>query len=265
VLTVASFALAGLSTAVGDCPHAALRRRGPRGALLALFEERDEHYLNRFPPRPRAFRLHLYGTGCYGPRGQELTFRDHGRAFYAFISLGPAAPRSALHLLEATLNSLHFRARRLHPLVLRARKRGLVFFYPALWSATRTQLDATGVPPQLVAVASYPLDLRPSKDPCPQRALAQRPADGVLVQIREETSYRIAQRFPPRPKQFQLPPLHPVECYGPHSTTIRFRVAKRGFYALISFGPHASATTRRTTLRLLDGLHISPASRSGVR
>ena len=258
VLALASFSLTGLPTEVGDCPHAALLRRGPRGVLLVLLEERDEHYLNRFPRRPSAFQLHLAGTGCYGSRGQELTFRDHGRAFYGFVSLGPAAPRDAQRLLEETLNSLRVRARRLHPLVFRARKSGLVFAYPALWSATRTRLDAITSPPQLVAVASYPLAERPSKDSCPHAALAQRPADGVFVQLREETNRHSAQSFPGRPRHFQLPKLSPVECYGPRSAAIRFRVAGRGFYAFVSFGPRATATTRRTTLRILDGLHITP-------
>jgi hypothetical protein len=240
VLALASFSLTGLPTQVGYCPRAALQRRGSRGVLLILFEERDEHYLNRFPPRPSAFRVHLSPTGCYGPRGEELTFRSHGRSFYAFLSAGSAAPRDSARLLEATLNS------------------GLAFAYPALWSATRTRLDAIVSPPQLVAVASYPLAVRPSKDSCPHAAVAQRPPDGVFVQLREETNHRTAQSFAPRPRHFKLPKLGPVECYGPHSAAIRFRVAARGFYAFVSFGPRASATARRTTLRLLDGLHISP-------
>jgi hypothetical protein len=259
VLALASFSLAGVPTQVGDCPRAALQRRGSRGVLVVLFEERDEHYLNRFPPRPSAFRVHLSATGCYGPRGEELTFRSHGRAFYAFVSVGSAAPRDSVRLLEATLNSLRIAARDLHPLVFRDRNGGLAFAYPALWSATRTRLDAIVSPPQLVAVASYPLAVRPSKDSCPHAALVQRPPDGVFVQLREETNHRTAQSFPRRPRHFQLPKLSPVECYGPRSAAIRFRVAGRGFYAFVSFGPRATATTRRTTLRTLDGLHISPS------
>jgi hypothetical protein len=258
VLAVADFSLAGLPTDVGDCPRAALKRRGPRGALLVVLEERDEHYLNRFPPRPRAFRLHLSGTGCYGPRGEELTFRTNGRSFYAFASLGPAAPRRSVRLLERTLNSLRVGTRRLHPLVFRNRIAGLSFAYPALWSSTRTRLDAITSPPQLVAVASYPLAVRPSKDSCPHPALARRPADGVFVQLREETNPGIARSFPDRPRNFSLPPLGRVECYGPRGARLRFRQAGRGFYAYISFGPRATASTRRTTLRVLDGLQITP-------
>ena len=111
VLAIASFPIADLPAETGDCPHAALQRRGARGALLVLLEERDQHYLDRFPSRPRAFRLHPYATECYGRRGEELTFRAGGRAFYAFISLGAKAPPASVRLLEATLDSLRTAAR----------------------------------------------------------------------------------------------------------------------------------------------------------
>lgn len=258
VLAVADFSLAGLAREAGDCPHAALRRRGSQGALLVLLEERDEHFLNRFPARPGAFRLHLSGTACYGRRGEELTFRSNGRSFYAFVSLGAAAPPGSIRALEATLDSLRVSPRRLHPLAFRDRKWGLAFAYPALWSSTRTRLDAIASPRQIVAIASYPLAVTPSKDSCPHPALARRPADGVFVQLREETNLRVARRFPTRPKHFALPRLGELECYGPRSARIRFRDAGRGFYAEISFGRRSTSTTRRATLRLLDGLHISP-------
>ena len=111
VVAVASFSLAGLRAEAGDCPREALARRGPQGALLVLLEERDKHYLDRFPMRPRAFRLHPDATACYGRRGEEVTFRTHGRAFYAFVSLGAQAPRDSVRLLEATLDSLRVSAR----------------------------------------------------------------------------------------------------------------------------------------------------------
>jgi hypothetical protein len=257
VLAVASFSLAGLPAETGDCPHAALRRRGARGALLMLLEEREEHYLNRFPLRPRAFRLHPYASGCYGRRGQELTFRARGRAFYAFISLGAQAPPASVRLLEATLDSLGVGARRLHPLELTDRTGSFTVAYPALWSATRTRLDAIASPPQLAAVASYPLAVRPSKDSCPHSALARRPAGGVFIQLREEPNASVARRFPARPAHLQLPRLRTVECFGRRSAVIRFRTSGRGFYAYVSFGPRTSSSTRQQTLHVLDGLRIS--------
>ena len=256
VVAVASFSLAGLPAETGDCPHAALQRRGARGALLVLLEERDAHYLNRFPLRPRAFRLHPAATGCYGRRGEELTFRTHGRAFYAFISLGAKAPPGSVRRLEATLDSLRVGARRLHPLELHDHDAGLTVAYPALWSATRTRLDAITSPPQLVAIASYPLAVRPSRDSCPQSALARRPAGGVFIQIREEPDARVARRFPARPRHLRLPRLGNLECFGPRSAVIRFRASGRGFYAFVSFGPRPSSSMRRQALRVLDGLRI---------
>jgi hypothetical protein len=222
-----------------------------------LLEERDVHYLNRFPPRPRGFRLHPDATGCYGRRGEELTFRTRGRAFYAFISLGARAAAGSVRLLEATLDSLRVGARRLHPLELRSRKGGVTVAYPALWSATRTRLDAVASPPQVVAVASYPLAVRPSKDSCPHSALARRPATGVFVQVREEPNAQVARRFPARPAHLDLPRLRTVDCFGPRSAVIRFRSSGRGFYAYVSFGPRSSSSTRQQTLDVLDGLRIA--------
>ncbi|MDP9224819.1 MAG: hypothetical protein M3P18_13430 [Actinomycetota bacterium] len=232
VLTLASFSLAGLPTEVGDCPHAALQRRGSRGVLLVLFEERDEHYLNRFPPRPGAFRVHLSATGCYGLRGEELTFRSHGRTFYAFVSLGSAAPRDSVRLLEATLNSLRIAARRLHLLIFRDRNGGLAFAFPALWSATRTRLDAIVSPPQLVAVASYPLAVRPSKDSCPHAAVAQRPPDRVFVQLREEANHRT-----------ELPPPSPALPAPEAPSSATARAAPRSASALPAAGSTPSSAS----------------------
>lgn len=257
VVAVASFSLAGLPAETGDCPRAALQRRGSRGALLVLLEERDAHYLNRFPLRPRAFRLHPAASGCYGRRGEELTFRTHGRAFYAFISLGARAAPGSVRRLEATLDSLRVGARPLHPLQLRDQRDGLTVAYPALWSATRTRLDAITSPPQLVAIASYPLAVRPSKDSCPHSALARRPARGVFIQVREEPDARVARRFPARPTHLRLPRLSAVECFGPRSAVIRFRASGRGFYAFVSFGPRPSPRLRRQALQVLDGLRIA--------
>jgi hypothetical protein len=61
----------------------------------------------RFPPRPRRFRIRRLTTleGFSGPRWGEITFRDHGRAFYLFVGVGSRADAQIPGVLRA-LDSL---------------------------------------------------------------------------------------------------------------------------------------------------------------
>jgi len=63
--------------------------------------------LAHFPKRPHHFRLSRLGMleGFSGKRWGELTFRDHGRAFYVFIGAGSDA-RAQLPRLLGALDSL---------------------------------------------------------------------------------------------------------------------------------------------------------------
>jgi hypothetical protein len=56
-----------------------------------------------FPPRPHRFRVGRLTTveGFSGPRWAEILFRDHGRAFYLFVGVGPHADAQIPVVLRA--------------------------------------------------------------------------------------------------------------------------------------------------------------------
>ena len=60
-----------------------------------------------FPPRPHRFRIRRLTRleGFSGRRWGEITFRDHGRAFYLFVGVGPGADSQLPRVLLA-LDSL---------------------------------------------------------------------------------------------------------------------------------------------------------------
>ena len=92
-----------------------LRRRfrvPARGALVLLMESSS----GRFPARPPRFHLPRRFAGSLGgcceiPTGPgvELSFRDHGRRFYAFVYVGRRSEARGSTL--ALLNSLRIAAR----------------------------------------------------------------------------------------------------------------------------------------------------------
>jgi hypothetical protein len=87
------------------CTNPAPRFALARGRdLIAVQESLDgPRYVRRFPPRPRAFRVHGRPSplACCAPArrdaGWMLSFRDGGRAFYAYV-YGDA--RAALRILD---------------------------------------------------------------------------------------------------------------------------------------------------------------------
>jgi hypothetical protein len=90
------------------CTNPAPRLAVARGRSLVLLEESldSDRYLARFPTRPRHFRvrgqpslLSCCAAAQAGP-GWQLSFRQHGRAFYAYVY---GSAQEAL----AVLDSLH--------------------------------------------------------------------------------------------------------------------------------------------------------------
>jgi hypothetical protein len=92
----------------GPPPDAMVRPRANQ--VIAILMEQVPPLqvdLNRFPPRPRRFSIRRLTTveGFSGPRWAEIPFRDHGRAFYLFVGVGPHADGQIPDLLRA-LDSL---------------------------------------------------------------------------------------------------------------------------------------------------------------
>lgn len=88
------------------------------GGYIQLAEERDgaslRRMLRRVPRRPRHFELNAKGWGglCTPPNSGELTFREHGRAFYVFYGFGREAPARIRAHAEALLDGMRILGRR---------------------------------------------------------------------------------------------------------------------------------------------------------
>lgn len=99
VLAVASVPLRLPERSAHGCSTAGLRLRLPPSAVAVqlvgatMGSSGDASHPNprKYPPRPEPFRLdrRSYDTyDCYGP-SYNIAFRDHGRAFQAFVWLDP--------------------------------------------------------------------------------------------------------------------------------------------------------------------------------
>jgi hypothetical protein len=135
------------------------------------------------------------------------------------------------------------------------RANGLSIRYPKGWSASSHRLTPVTSPPQVLAIGSYTLpDGSRGANGCqPKEALDRMPSSGVFIFGWEYSGGVTGLDFPPRPRHFRLTGFADYECLGP-SYLLRFRVAGRFFQIHVAFGPHASASTRATALRVLDSL-----------
>ena len=141
------------------------------------------------------------------------------------------------------------------------RAHGISVRYPARWHATAQRLTLVTYPPQIVAVASYPLPRgNGGADGCsPKQALDRLQPAGAFIFGWEFTQpgSRRKRDFPPRPKHFRLTHFARYECGGP-SYLLRFRQAGRYFQIHIALGRRASKATRATVLRIVDSFHAKP-------
>lgn len=140
---------------------------------------------------------------------------------------------------------------------------GISVRYPPGWFATARRLTPVSYPPQVLAVASYPLPRdRSGADGCaPKEALDRMPPTGTFIfgwEYAKPTPGGIrvirARDFPPRPKRLKLTGFAQYECLGP-SYMIRFREAGRFFQIHVAFGRRVGAATRGTALRVLDSFN----------
>jgi hypothetical protein len=130
---------------------------------------------------------------------------------------------------------------------------GVSLRYPPGSHVTARRLTGVIWPPQLVAVASYPIRQKNPDAGCgPRRAIAEMPSGGAFVFVMEYTGSRPKlQDFPPRPKRFRLTGFASYECFGP-SYNIRFRQSGRYFQVQVYLGPNARPAVRSSVLLVLD-------------
>jgi hypothetical protein len=132
------------------------------------------------------------------------------------------------------------------------RAHGVSVRYPPGWTATSRALTPVTDPPQILAVASYPLphDNRGADGCSPKEALDRLPADGAFI-FGWEFGAAQSPRPPPKPSRFKLTGFARYECLGP-SYALHFRESGRWFQIHVALGPRAGAATRATVLRILD-------------
>ena len=138
---------------------------------------------------------------------------------------------------------------------------GVSVRYPPGWDATSHPLTPVTDPPQVLAVASFPLPRDNSgADGCqPKEALDHLPPTGAFIYGWEYANPKLPglrlRDFPPRPKRFTLTGFAHYECSG-LGYMARFREAGRLFQIHVDFGRRASPATRRTALRVLDSFQV---------
>ena len=125
--------------------------------------------------------------------------------------------------------------------------------YPPAWFATGRSLTPVTAPPQILAVASYPLprDDDGANGCRPEEALERLPATGAFIFGWEFGPDVYRRAFPQRPRHFRPKNHGNYECLGP-SYLLRFREAGRFFQIHIVLGTRANGATRATVLRILD-------------
>ena len=148
---------------------------------------------------------------------------------------------------------------------------GLTVALPPGWRAAPRSLTPHLVDPrEQLSVATFPLRYRDSR--CaqfPGSALADLGPRDALVTLQERGNHT-TKLFAARPARF-APGAGTADISQAHACTpgggqftdrwLEFSDRGRNFYALVAFGPSASASTKRAAWRILDGLRVDPAVR----
>jgi hypothetical protein len=136
---------------------------------------------------------------------------------------------------------------------------GIAFAYPSPWHVSVEPLSNGLEPVYRFAVGNFRFH-RTSHDigPCLSGIAGQRPANGVLVFLREAvgTDARVT-RAPARPAVIELPARsEQAACLGRGTGSVSFRQAGRVVYLWISVGPRASNRDRADVVAILKSLTI---------
>jgi hypothetical protein len=140
-------------------------------------------------------------------------------------------------------------------------RNGVSVRYPPTWHATAARLTPVTAPSQVLAIASYqlPRDSRGANGCSPMEALDRLPPAGAFVFGWDYGDLRLPglrpHDFPRRPARFRMTRPVQYECLG-RSSMIRFRDHGRFLQIHVAFGSRATASTRRTVLRVLDSLRV---------
>lgn len=133
---------------------------------------------------------------------------------------------------------------------------GISIRYPGKWHVTHDSLTDVVWPPQILAVASYPLSqVKPDPDCAPITAGRAMPEDGAFIYVFEMTGAPLLSdasldEFPPRPEHFTLGKPVNYECFG-LTHRVGFRERDRLFQSIVALGSKTSAETQETAVQVL--------------
>jgi hypothetical protein len=267
VLALASYPLRGGAQA-GECaPNTARADMLPGGAFVWLLEYREQLPPERFPPRPRPFRLDrgqlAEHVACFPGPGWSTAFGAAGRQFQLLVAFGGPPTDRRLREVEEALDALAFdRLPPADPSVAWPLLIGSTpdsMRAPPGWAAAPARFSPEDEqrPRTLFFAANRPLfglpaqlerEARRLPEPLPSAAIANEfPRDGVLLWVVEEDDEQtLAQRFPPIDRDWPgREDFEPVEIATEPNPELRWLVAAgefRGhrFSIWIARGPEAS-------------------------
>jgi hypothetical protein len=137
---------------------------------------------------------------------------------------------------------------------------GVTVNVPAGWKLVRKPINQVIYPVQVLAAASFPVDVGETTPGC-RRVLDQKPPGGVLIQVIEYTRQpppRL-ESLPPRERPFRLPrrAYATHECAGP-SYNISFRDHRRALQAFVILDRHrVDPRIRREAIELLSSIRFA--------
>jgi hypothetical protein len=134
---------------------------------------------------------------------------------------------------------------------------GVTASLPAGWQLVRKPINQVIYPVQVLAAASFPVELGETRPGC-RRVLEQAPPSGALIQVIEYTRRRGLERFPPRKRPFRLPKAAyaPHECAGP-SYSVAFRDHRRALQAFVILDRRrVDPRVRHEAIQLLGSIRL---------
>jgi hypothetical protein len=135
---------------------------------------------------------------------------------------------------------------------------GVTASLPAGWHLVRKPINNATYPVQVLAAASFPVDLGETTPGC-RRVREQEPPGGVLIQVIEYTRQPGLPGFPPRKSPFRLPnrAYATYKCAGP-SYNIAFRDHHRHLQAFVILDrDRVDPQIRRGAVQLLSSIRFA--------
>ena len=289
VLALASYPLRRGAKA-GECAPDTARADIPAdGAFVWLLEYRSGVPIDRFPERPRPFRLDRERlddqVSCFPGPGSSWSFQAAGRRFQLLVAFGGRPSESLLREVEAILNALELEEVPMPPpppwadWPLLPTSAPDSMRAPPGWPAAGAEFDsAADAPPRALFFASNrPLPLLPRRlverarlpGHFPGLVLAHGfPDDAVLLWVLEESSRRpLAKLFPPIDRTWPEPAdFRPVEIATKPAPHVRWLVSSgewmdHRFSVWIARGPAASREDLDLALTAAGTLAVSGCDR----